>query len=750
MKPYQEIIPQAPKGLEVTDLQAENAQFPGVCVAADGRVLVHWQSYNHQHDTLRLTALGPQGQGPAQDISTGGEVLYPVSLPVGDEVWYAWSEFERGCWSIKARPLQGDGAPGPVQTLETSGDALLYPCLFVYQEALHLLWTHQGKGSSQAVLCPLGQEGPGEREVVSLTPEAYRATACQGGDGHLYVVYDGPQEGAYNLLARVKTGKGWSSEVRVDQSGEWASGPNVIPTPTGACVCWYTFGYNATFAVLSADLSAEGEALRAATPLTIAANVGWYLDMTAASGPSGLQVVAYTWSKYDVQVRWRRGSGPWSQPACVSYHDGHCAMHPRLFITQDDRILVAWQFAMKNGHFDRNAQVVLTQCTPSQLDARADCSIEVAENAFCIPIQANATKAFDAHPPEVVRAWLDKNGYGERQLLFGDIHGQSNISDGMGYIDQYYHRARARAKLDFVALTDHDCYPDWISQSEWELMRTTNRLMNRDGELSCLLAYEWTPNEYKYDFGHKNVYYRDDEGGLFRSGDDAGMTPPQLYDSIRPYQGFCVPHHPAADWGHVSAATDWGFFDPQVQRLAEIFSRHAPYEDDEGQSKFTKNIPKFARHSVQHGLARGYRFGFTAGSDSHQMEHGVEGGIVAVFSPRHTREDIWDALYNRLSYGTTGARILLSLKVNGVPMGGETASLKTEPVTVEASVLGTGPLRLELLKNNRVVAQWEARDGAQDVTWQDRERSDTDYYYLRVLQEDEHMAWCSPVWVEGR
>ena len=109
-------------------------------------------------------------------------------------------------------------------------------------------------------------------------------------------------------------------------------------------------------------------------------------------------------------------------------------------------------------------------------------------------------------------AWMEKNGYGGMKLLFGDIHGQSGISDGVGEIDQYYHYARARAGLDFTALTDHDCYPDWISQSEWEWMRTTNRLMNTDGELSCLLAYEWTPNEYKYDYGHKNIYYRGDEG----------------------------------------------------------------------------------------------------------------------------------------------------------------------------------------------------------------------------------------------
>lgn len=131
--------------------------------------------------------------------------------------------------------------------------------------------------------------------------------------------------------------------------------------------------------------------------------------------------------------------------------------------------------------------------------------------------------------------------------------------------------------------------------------------MNKDGELACLLAYEWTPNEYKYDYGHKNVYYRGDEGEIFRSGDKGGMTPTDLYNSIRSYKALCIPHHPAADWVMVSAATDWNFHDPEVQRAVEIYSRHAPFETFEARSKFTKNIKKMERCSVQDALARGYR-----------------------------------------------------------------------------------------------------------------------------------------------
>ena len=119
----------------------------------------------------------------------------------------------------------------------------------------------------------------------------------------------------------------------------------------------------------------------------------------------------------------------------------------------------------------------------------------------------------------------------------------------------------------------------------------------------------------------------------------------------------------------VSAATDWNFHDPEVQRAVEIYSRHAPFETFEARSKFTKNIKKMERCSVQDALARGYRMGFTAGSDSHQTEHGVEGGIVAAFVPALKREYVWDAIYDRLTYGTTGARILVSLKINSAPHG---------------------------------------------------------------------------------
>ena len=140
--------------------------------------------------------------------------------------------------------------------------------------------------------------------------------------------------------------------------------------------------------------------------------------------------------------------------------------------------------------------------------------------------------------------------------------------------------------------------------------------------------------------------------------------------------------------------------------------------------------------------------GFTAGSDSHQMEHGVEGGIVAVYTPTHDRSGIWDSMYARKTYGTTGARILVSLKAEGQMMGNELKLAANQPVHLDISVLGTANIQVDLVKNNQVIQTWNPGGDTCDASYVDNDRSETDYYYLRVTQTDEHMAWSSPIWVD--
>ena len=197
-------------------------------------------------------------------------------------------------------------------------------------------------------MCALDENGVGEMTVVSICSEAYRANACQGDDGNLYLTYDAYVDGAYHTLARACTAQGWTEEIQLDNTDEWTCQSHVIASDHGATVCWYTFGYGATFSVCSADICVKEGTLVAQAPITIAHNVGWYMDLTAAS-KDGLQILCYTWGKDAVQLRYRRNGGNWSEPAMMSYEDIHCAVHPSIYIGENEEILMAWQFAFRNN-----------------------------------------------------------------------------------------------------------------------------------------------------------------------------------------------------------------------------------------------------------------------------------------------------------------------------------------------------------------------------------------------------------------
>ncbi len=142
--------------------------------------------------------------------------------------------------------------------------------------------------------------------------------------------------------------------------------------------------------------------------------------------------------------------------------------------------------------------------------------------------------------------------------------------------------------------------------------------------------------------------------------------------------------------------------------------------------------------------------GAIAGSDSHQMEHGVEGGILGAFVPSLTRANVFDAMYNRFVYGTTGSHILVSLKINDAVMGSEITVAKNSSVSIEVDVLGTNDLAsVEVVKDNDVFYSAEVSGNRCKFTIQDSDIANSGaYYYLRVNQKDEHMAWSSPIWVD--
>jgi hypothetical protein len=169
-----------------------------------------------------------------------------------------------------------------------------------------------------------------------------------------------------------------------------------------------------------------------------------------------------------------------------------------------------------------------------------------------------------------------------------------------------------------------------------------------------------------------------------------------------------------------------------------------------------------------YAFSRGYILGVVAAGDSHVGYPGrsmMEGdpylcqnwkaGIAGVYAPELTREAIWDALYNRHCYGTTGVRIVLQFHLNGSPMG----SVLEYPSDgndlyqreIEVFVAGTDQIsRVDIIKNNGLHHRTCPQGDNAEVSIVDRldvPPATRDWYYVRVFQADGNAAWSSPIWI---
>ncbi len=371
-------------------------------------------------------------------------------------------------------------------------------------------------------------------------------------------------------------------------------------------------------------------------------------------------------------------------------------------------------------------------------------------------------------------------------IYWGEIHGQTLMSDGLTTPDLHYRYGRDVEALDVCATSDHDTHmsrrevggadeyivtPFWTHETDaWAVLKYEADRFNETGKFVTFLGYEWTSGHcftpFGMAFGHKNVYYLSDDEPMYSHTDKEADTPAKLFNLLRRKEAIVIPHHSArpvnpednaraAKLGRQTVAgNDWRYHDPQLERLVEIYSHW-------GCSEYHGNprpvIDCQPGGYVQEGLAMGRRVGFTGGSDTHCSRPGANvgkyrSGITAFLAESLTRESVFEAMMARRTYATTGERIFLEVHLNGHMMGEEfEIEEPRKPKVLRVRVGGTAPLeKVEVVKNNENVHR-ESSDGkVLEFEWVDNSQTKSgDYYYVRVTQADTEIAWSSPIWVDA-
>jgi hypothetical protein len=275
-------------------------------------------------------------------------------------------------------------------------------------------------------------------------------------------------------------------------------------------------------------------------------------------------------------------------------------------------------------------------------------------------------------------------------------------------------------------------------------------------------------------------------------------------------RALSVPHHPAESmYPFDFSAVDYDDeMAPLVEVYSQWGSSERPERDG---NRFPLRMGQGEAgedgHYTQDAHDMGYRVGLTASSDYHGPHPGhslihakphlpsladwrdgglgwsniwrawnegsYPGGLQAIRVPELTREAVFDAMGNRRVYATSQPhRILLEFSVGGVAVGDAEGTVTVDDAEAErevrASVAGTAPLEsVTVVKNGEA---WRTLDRAErddidaytaEATWHDdtpvtgptwdgdgdADGGEADYYYLRVHQHDDGMAWAGPVWV---
>jgi hypothetical protein len=238
--------------------------------------------------------------------------------------------------------------------------------------------------------------------------------------------------------------------------------------------------------------------------------------------------------------------------------------------------------------------------------------------------------------------------------------------------------------------------------------------------------------------------------------------------------------------GFPERAFDWGQ-DDELQRLVEVFSDHGSSEcfvpPDEARpvdylqhQDPRRQRPQLDGASLQDALKKGHRVGVIASSDSHTYPqqtfrqgalHYARGGLAMALGKREIgdlRERIWEGLFARRTYGTTGARILLQWTAEG---SGRSAQMGEDLTSTEAPMFRVSAIAAGMGRSDEArFIQFDVwRDGDQrvaggscDATLFETTLRDEELpvdgrfhpYYVRLRQDDDHVVWSSPIWVQLR
>ncbi len=738
---------------------------PAMAVAEDGSVYVAYNRFVDDADCLEVTRLlydSGQWQKAGQWQIEGGPGTYllsPDAVSMGDRVAVTYAIERDRDWEIEVVECGPEGPRAPLRVTQTPGvDAK--PDIAFRDGKLWIAWESNRSGGRQIFVAAVDGSKVSPAVPLSVPNESsYDPSITLLPRGEVCVAWHGFHDGNYDLYLRRSTA-----------TGQWGEVQRLTHAPAiDRHATLFTCRDQLWVAYESAQTERYYVTRTNRRHLVVARVTKSGLQAPVAQGPSPLDGRCEAASAgFDAQGRlWvamlrprlpRAGwdtyltglvDGRWLTPLALSCEKG-LDRTPSLALC-DGRAVVAFQsdntpqsWSDVDQMAKASSDVYLARIDTSHYPAAANMRLEpLIESSEVFEPAAIRKQRGEDLPSESI----DYEGR-QYHLYFGDLHEHSDVSIcnrvGDQSLDESYQHLRDLARHDFVCITDHGYN---LSTYLWNYSAKWARVNDDPNRFVTFLGQEWTStfedtdhdHPYGY-YGHRNLILADLYFPTWWNARNR-QKPTEVWDDLRRmHANFVHIPHQLADTGNVP--TDWNFHDEVAQPVAEIFQTRGSYEYFGAPRQAPRTIPGPGSF-LQDAWARNIVIGVIASPD-----HGGGYGKACVYADELTRESILDAPCARRCYGTTAAKIFLDVRINGHLMGEKRTQPAGDRVQVEVSVRCCAPIdKIELCRDNQYIAAKSPPGLRAEVTFvDDSPPAGRCYYYVRVTQQDNEIAWSSPVW----
>jgi len=729
---------------------------------------------------------GSTWESPQKITSEPGDIfLAKMGRDKKGRPWVIWSAHVNGNWDLYGRRLEGSTWSSP-ERLSSDPQPDIYHQLATDSNGnLWLVWQGFRNGKSDIFARRYDGSAWSAPEKVSSSPaNDWEPAIATDGAGKVYVAWDTYDKGNYDVMLRSYSGGKWGDGIAVAATPRFEAHVSLACDKQGRLwAAWNESGFNWG---KDSGFLVKKEATRLYQSrwmgLAVYANGAWQetiadlnrslprdlrgyndfpvVQMDAAGRPwvffrhrtakfadvhNNTPAHRAAWELFGTAYDGDRWTAPIAMPFSAGRMDVRCGFasdgHGNLYAAwpTDNRDYEEFLYRHSDVYAGR---------LPSLAGAAAEARLKAKVVPKLVTFPVHQTEKEDLAR---IRAYTIRSEGKTYKIYRGDTHRHTEFSmDGNndGSLMQTYRYAMDAADLDYLGVTEHngDGGPDnpyigWLQQQAADLFFLPARF-------EPVYAYE---RSVVYPNGHRNVLFATRGNPTLpiprseQSGQDGAKA---LYEYLKKYNGIAIPHTSATTMG-----TDWRDNDPAVEPLVEIYQGDRVSAEYEGAPKAANRANPASGPGgfkpagyVWNAWAKGYKLGIQAASD-HLSTHI---SYACTLATEFTREGLLDAMRKRHSYGATDNIILdYRLEAGGKEyLQGDIVKAPGE-FKLSVKVIGTMPIRqIDIIKNNTFVHTRQPLENEVSFTFVDNQPSPGEsYYYVRVIQVDDQMAWSSPIWI---